>query len=288
MTATDSTADNSEGEDYTRHLFSRPLASSPAAHSFDRRDRFARLLARRRYCPRLRPSTHLTLTMDPSAFGPAPANVDTRDWKELTSAFSSISSPDFAVKPADFVDPKDLGNGQPHNTTTHSTCPHIPLHIQRTSLTTCLSTPPRVPSTSLLTDPKLEREWATTAGRHAETYMKLLQSIKDKTKLKLTQYDNDIYHHFRTKFPNLDITNLTENSLKNDSAKKKWREFCNEYQHNNKVHDFNFACLLRLSCNGDYEESDNVTIVPKIQFLAIEIARNRENRNDKVKGQKYT
>ena len=118
--------------------------------------------------------------------------------------------------------------------------------------------------------------------------MKLLQSIKDKSKLKLTQHDNDIYHHFRTAFPSLDVTTLTENGLKSESGKKKWREFCNVYKDGGKVNDFNFACLLRLSCSGDYEESDNVTIVPKIQFLAIEIARNREGRNDKVKGQKYS
>ena len=119
--------------------------------------------------------------------------------------------------------------------------------------------------------------------------MKLLQSIKDKSKLKLTQHDNDIYRHFRSTFPSLDITNLTENRLKNEGAKAKWRDFCNEYSKDgSKVHDFNFACLLRLSCAGDYEDSDNVTIVPKIQFLAIEIARNREGRNDKVKGQKYS
>ena len=118
--------------------------------------------------------------------------------------------------------------------------------------------------------------------------MRLLQTIRDKSKLKLTQCDNDIYQHFRTTFPSLDITRLTDNILKNDSAKKKWRAFCNSYENNSKVVDFNFACLLRLSSSGDYEDSDNVTIVPKIQFLAIEIARNKEGRNDKVKGQKYS
>ena len=118
--------------------------------------------------------------------------------------------------------------------------------------------------------------------------MRLLQSIKDKTKLKLTQHDTQIYTHFRTTFPALDITALSENGLKSEGAKRKWREFCNYYKENGNVNDFNFACLLRLNVSGDYEESDNVTIVPKIQFLAIEIARNREGRNDKVKGQKYS
>lgn len=118
--------------------------------------------------------------------------------------------------------------------------------------------------------------------------MKLLQSIRDKSKLKLTQHDNTIYQHFRTAFPSLDITKLSENNLKNEMNKKKWREFCNSYKDNGMVQDFNFACLLRLNSSGDYEEEENVTIVPKIQFFAIEIARNREGRNDKVKGQKYS
>ena len=118
--------------------------------------------------------------------------------------------------------------------------------------------------------------------------MKLLQAIQDKSKLKLTQCDNDIYHHFRTTFPSLDITNLTDTRLKNDNAKIKWREFCNSYRDNGKINDYNFACLLRLNSSSDYDDSDNVTVVPKIQFLAIEIARNREGRNDRVKGQKYS
>jgi hypothetical protein len=42
--------------------------------------------------------------------------------------------------------------------------------------------------------------------------------------------------------------------------------------------DYNFGTLLRLDASQDYSEA-NSTIVPRIQFLAIEIARNKEGAN---------
>ena len=45
------------------------------------------------------------------------------------------------------------------------------------------------------------------------------------------------------------------------------------------VEDFNFATLLRLDCTGDYSEA-NTILVTRAQFVAIEIARNREGLND--------
>ena len=45
-----------------------------------------------------------------------------------------------------------------------------------------------------------------------------------------------------------------------------------------KVNDFNFATLMRLDASGDYSEA-NTIVVPRAQFIAIEIARNREGFN---------
>ena len=45
------------------------------------------------------------------------------------------------------------------------------------------------------------------------------------------------------------------------------------------VEDFNFATLLRLDCTSDYSEA-NTILVTRAQFVAIEIARNREGLND--------
>lgn len=54
------------------------------------------------------------------------------------------------------------------------------------------------------------------------------------------------------------------------------------------MENYNFATLLRLQCDGDYTP-ENTTIAPKIQFYAIEIARNREGFNDVIrKNAKYS
>jgi len=176
--------------------------------------------------------------------GTKPAKVDAEDWSKLQSALSAISTPAFGVQP------HQLETLQPHH---------------------------------LGNDPKLEEQWAQAAGKHAETYYKLLRITKDKKKLKLTPIDDAIYSHFRATFPSLSIDRLTDSLLKNDRAKALWRPFCMSYEQNQSIKDFNYGCLLRLSSRSDYESnSDNVTIVPKIQFLAIEIARNREGFNDHI------
>ena len=67
--------------------------------------------------------------------------------------------------------------------------------------------------------------------------------------------------------------------LKSDAMKKRWREFCEAHKH---VEDYSFATLLRLDSSGEYEEQNSV-IVTKIQFYAIELARNREGHNSSIK-----
>ena len=44
------------------------------------------------------------------------------------------------------------------------------------------------------------------------------------------------------------------------------------------VEDYNFGTLLRLDCKDGYSEA-NTTLVPRVQFLAIEVARNRQGLN---------
>lgn len=47
------------------------------------------------------------------------------------------------------------------------------------------------------------------------------------------------------------------------------------------VEDFNYGTLLRLDCSQGYTE-ENTIFAPRIQFFAIEIARNREGHNKVV------
>lgn len=126
-----------------------------------------------------------------------------------------------------------------------------------------------------INDSSLELAWAEMAFRHSETYFKLISAI-DASKLRLTRRDDELYEHFHRTFPKLHIAKLDEDALKSDTSKTKWREFCNTYE--GVVEDFNFATLLRLDATKDYSP-ENTTLVPRVQFFAIEIARNRAGLN---------
>merc|ERR1719492_536140 len=89
---------------------------------------------------------------------------------------------------------------------------------------------------------------------------------------RLSQNDDEIYVKFRKDFPDMNVAALEE-------MKSKWRAFCEEFKH---VEDFSFATLIRLNSSQDYEEVNSV-IVTKIQFYAIELARNREGHNDQIR-----
>ncbi|NXT51757.1 PBDC1 protein, partial [Pluvianellus socialis] len=60
---------------------------------------------------------------------------------------------------------------------------------------------------------------------------------------------------------------------------QKWRPFCLRFE--GVVEDFNYGTLLRLDCREDYTE-ENTIFATRIQFFAIEIARNREGCNSVV------
>merc|ERR1711953_1350839 len=85
---------------------------------------------------------------------------------------------------------------------------------------------------------------------------------------------------FRADFPDLNVAKMEEmKDLKSPEMKAKWRGFCDEFKH---VEDYSFATLIRLDSSQEYEESNSV-IVTKIQFYAIELARNRQGHNDQIR-----
>jgi len=124
-------------------------------------------------------------------------------------------------------------------------------------------------------DEKVEMMWAIQAYEHAEIYFNLICSVDPKL-LKLTPYDDKIYHEFRRLFPDLKIDVLNEEDIKNDVSKIKWRRFFELYKH---MKNYNFGTLIRKDIRGNNNES-NSFIVIRIQFYAIEVARNREGFND--------
>ncbi|XP_055249589.1 protein PBDC1 [Moschus berezovskii] len=135
-----------------------------------------------------------------------------------------------------------------------------------------------LPAESYGNDPDIEMAWAMRAMQHAEIYYKLISSV-DPQFLKLTKVDDQIYSEFRENFKNLRIDILDPEELKSESAKEKWRPFCLKFD--GVVEDFNYGTLLRLNCSQGYTE-ENTIFAPRIQFFAIEIARNREGYNKAV------
>lgn len=127
-------------------------------------------------------------------------------------------------------------------------------------------------------DGTIEKAWAIKAFEDAEIHYDIITSVDPKY-LKLSCHDDLIYEQFRKNFKDFDVSNIEEESLKNETAKKEWRQFCNKFE--GEIENFNYGCLLRLDTLGEYSET-NTTFATKIQFLAIEIARNREGHNNKL------
>ncbi|ODM98768.1 Protein PBDC1 [Orchesella cincta] len=133
------------------------------------------------------------------------------------------------------------------------------------------------PAEEYVNDANVETMWAVKAGEDAEIHFNLLCSADPKL-LKLGEEDDRIYSKFREQFPNFQVDIVDVDSLKSKEAKEKWRKFCEELK---DVEDFSFGTLLRLKAQEEYSE-ENTILVTRIQFLAIEIARNREGANDAV------
>ncbi|XP_048860979.1 protein PBDC1 [Brienomyrus brachyistius] len=135
-----------------------------------------------------------------------------------------------------------------------------------------------LPAEAYGNDPQLEIMWAMKAYQHAEIYFNLISSV-DPVFLKLTKVDDKIYTAFRETFADLNIQVLDPEQLKSTEAKEKWRPFCNQFD--GVVEDFNYGTLLRLDCQKDYTE-ENTIFATRIQFFAVEIARNREGHNSVI------
>eukprot|EP00794_Sanderia_malayensis_P005144 gene5144-5794_t len=124
-------------------------------------------------------------------------------------------------------------------------------------------------------DQSYEQMWAMKTFKYAETHFKLISAF-DPSKLRLTKYDDQVYRMLKRYFKNLKIDVVEISELKDEEAKARWRPFCEMFK--GKVEDFNFGTLLRVDCSKDYSE-DNTVLVTRIQFIAIEIARNRRGLN---------
>lgn len=122
----------------------------------------------------------------------------------------------------------------------------------------------------------MEKQFAVKVVQHMEIYWNILEKVKGST-IRLTKLDDDIHEHVKKDFPEFDPAHVDEDKMKSPDGKKRWREFMMQYE--NKVDDFNFGTMVRKDTKTDYTQEGTI-FVPRMQFYAIEILRNRAGLND--------
>ncbi|KAH6957993.1 polysaccharide biosynthesis-domain-containing protein [Ilyonectria robusta] len=123
----------------------------------------------------------------------------------------------------------------------------------------------------------IEKQFAVKVVQHMQTYWSILEMVKGST-LRLTKIDDEIYEHLKADFPEFDpAATINEDEMKSKQGKDRWRKFLMAYE--KKVDDYNFGTMVRNDAKAEYEENTTV-FVPRMQFYAVEIARNRNGLND--------
>lgn len=125
----------------------------------------------------------------------------------------------------------------------------------------------------------IEKQFAVKAVKQAETYWTLITKVKAST-FKLTVHDDDIFETLMEDFPEFkdpkNVAVISEEAMKSPEGKTRWREFCEKFK---EIDDYNFGTLLRINAAEEYSQENTIFAV-RIQFYAIEIARNRYGLND--------
>ena len=126
----------------------------------------------------------------------------------------------------------------------------------------------------------MEKQFAVKAVHHMTVYWSILGKLPG-SRLRLTRLDDQILEHLHKDFPDFDpVKPLDEDEMKSKDGKEKWRNFVNAYEKGeNKIEDFNFGTMLRKDPKTEYGEEETIFAV-RMQFYAIEIARNRSGLND--------
>jgi len=109
------------------------------------------------------------------------------------------------------------------------------------------------------------------------TYWSILEKLRG-SELRLTKIDDEIHDHFKREFPEFDPkATINEEEMKSKTGKERWSNFIMQYE--KRVDDYNFGTLVRANPSFEYGEKETIFVV-RMQFYAIEIARNREGLND--------
>lgn len=123
----------------------------------------------------------------------------------------------------------------------------------------------------------MEKQFAVKVVQHMEIYWNILEKVKGSS-IRLTKFDDDIYEHVKKDFPEFDPAKpVDEDEMKSPEGKKRWRGFMMQYE--KKIDDYNFGTMVRADPKTDYTQEGTI-FVPRMQFYAIEILRNRAGLND--------
>ncbi|KAL9115324.1 MAG: hypothetical protein Q9227_000645 [Pyrenula ochraceoflavens] len=123
----------------------------------------------------------------------------------------------------------------------------------------------------------MEKQFAVKAVQHMATYWSILEKVRGSS-LRLTKIDDEILEHLKKDFPDFDpAETIDEDKMKSKEGKEKWRNFINQYE--KKIDDYNFGTMLRANPKFEYGEKETIFAM-RMQFYAIEIARNRAGLND--------
>ncbi|PLB54647.1 DUF757-domain-containing protein [Aspergillus steynii IBT 23096] len=125
----------------------------------------------------------------------------------------------------------------------------------------------------------MEKQFAVKAVEHLMTYWSILEKVRG-SQLRLTKMDDEIYESFMKEFPDFNpAETINEDIMKSKAGKEKWRNWINQYE--GKINDFNFGTMLRSNPKFEYEQETTIFAM-RMQFYAVEIARNRAGLNDWV------
>ncbi|KAJ5734502.1 Protein PBDC1 [Penicillium malachiteum] len=123
----------------------------------------------------------------------------------------------------------------------------------------------------------MEKQFAVKAVEHLMTYWAILEKVKG-SQLRLTKMDDEIYESFKEAFPDYNPADiLNEDEMKSKAGKEKWRNWINKFE--KKIDDFNFGTMIRTRADVEYDQDTTIFGV-RMQFYAVEIARNRAGLND--------
>jgi len=130
----------------------------------------------------------------------------------------------------------------------------------------------------------MEKQFAVKAVQHMATYWAILEKMRGSS-LRLTRMDDEILASFKETFPEFDpAATIDENTMKSKAGKEKWRNWMNQYE--KTIDDYNFGTMLRNNPKAEYTEKETIFAM-RMQFYAIEIARNRAGLNDWIYEEKH-